>query len=154
MRKGFRLFLWTGLAALLTFLAAVNSASASEFKLLDFQEASLNYKKFLGARHWLVTSPQNELNLTLNTNFLHFLFWNNRVHSITDEANFAYVGWNYFLGIRVTRFLDVQYEHFSAHLLDGRSRDGWYPVEDSIGFKLFLYRDKSSGPAVFDVLGD
>lgn len=152
MRKGMLILAGTLAILLLLSFALPNSAAASQWKLIDFQEASINYKGFTGARHPLLEDVRNELNLTLNTNFLHAFFFNNKVHSITDSQNFALVGWNFFVGVRVTKWLDIQYEHYSRHVLDRQYRDGWFPYEDSIGIRLYLFRSDSQviGPRIFE----
>ena len=47
------------------------------------------------------------------------------------------------LGIRLGRGLDIEYEHHSQHLLDSTYPYQRFPVEDSIGVKLHLFRNSS-----------
>lgn len=147
--------------ALSTFLILTSDAHASNWKLIELREASLSVRHFLpGAYDPLVNEigvPNRELDkgidLNLNSDFLKFFYFNNVVHTRTDRGTdgsggqFRTVGWNYHLGARVSPWLSVEYEHHSQHIMDAtRSR---VPLEDSLGFKLFLFRDQRVGSAIF-----
>lgn len=131
-------------------------AEASEWHLLELQDVYANYKQFLpGGRDPLITENglpgrlmDKELNLHVDMDVLKYGYWHNMVHSMTDEdvnghGQFRLVGWNFQLGVHLGSYLDVQYEHFSQHLLDASLPYG-FPVQDSIGIVLHLYRGPSS----------
>lgn len=86
--------------------------------------------------------------LSVDTAVMHYFFFNSLVHGTSDEpisgpgyGQFRTVGWQYQLGIYVTEFLTVQYEHHSQHMLD-YSGGNHFPVENSLGFTLKLYESK------------
>jgi len=86
-----------------------------------------------------LNGPKQELNLQVDSVLFSYFYFNNRIHSQTDERQFRVVGWNFKLGISIWRNLDVEYEHFSRHLLD-RNPAFDFPVQDSIGFRLYFNR--------------
>lgn len=97
-----------------------------------------------------------ELSLTWNMDLLTHLYWNNKIESLIDkdfdnpksDSQFRIVGWNYQFGVRLTNWLWIEHEHFSKHYLDYH-QDGKYPVKDSIGFRLYFYRDEFKTKAIF-----
>lgn len=124
---------------------------------LELQEVSLHYKRFWdGGRDPLVTqngldgrAMDKELNLDINVDILRYFYWNNTVHSMTDRTidggngQFRVIGWNYKLGARIFPSFHIQYEHFSQHLLDTTYAHGGFPVQDSVGFVLYIYSSSS-----------
>lgn len=126
---------------------------------MDFialQEAMFEYKAYpLHSRQPLVTEsdfPEREiakrLSLSLNTNFLTYIYWNNRIDGFVtrwretgNAEQFRGIGWNFEVGVRAAPFLYVEYEHHSQHLLDIKGQRG-FPVEDMVGFKLFFFNAK------------
>ncbi len=144
---------------LMAFLAG-HVGAAEPFEL---NEVHIHYRDFFPNGHDpLITQnglPNRglgkELNLRVNTDVLTYGYWNNLVHSMTDEdaatganGQFRTVGWNFQLGLHATRWLDIEYEHYSQHLLDYDRRDQHFPVQDSIGIKLYLFR-KHSPASIF-----
>ena len=137
---------------LLFFLSSA-MAHCDEVTGLDLQEVSLEYKSFSsGGRDPLITQNgledralDKEVDLNVNIDILKYLYWNNTVHSMTDRftdggaGQFRLVGWDYKLGVRIFDSLHVQYEHFSQHLLDTTYKHGDFPVQDSLGFILYIY---------------
>ena len=131
---------------------------AFAWKLIELQEASVDYKYFTPkGRDPLITGNGlknkelgNELNLNVNTDFLKYFYFNNLVHSMTDRdatthtgGQFRVVGLNMVVGVRVAPFLYLYYDHFSKHVLDHHNVNDSFPVKDSFAFKLFLYgKDK------------
>ncbi len=127
-------------------------AEAGEWKVLELDAVNVNYKQFTpGGRDPLISSNglegrylDKELNLTVNSNLFKYGYWNNMVHSMTDQdldgrGQFRLVGWNMKLGVHLGPYLDVQYEHFSKHILDAPYAPG-FPVQDSVGIVIHLYR--------------
>jgi hypothetical protein len=141
-------------AGLLLALVAFPRASMADgaWKLLSLRETKLNYKYFVHpGRDPLFTdsSQKEELNLSVNTDLLSVFYWDNTVHAKTNDAQYHVVGWNIHLGVHVCRYLDVQYEHFSKHLLDSSLPYMKFPVEDSVGVNLYLYRREPAGGSLF-----
>lgn len=143
----------------ITIMATVLSlrAQADEFKPIEMQDVYVNYKQFFqGGRDPLITNNgldgrllDKELNLHFDMDVLKYGYWHNMVHSMTDQderghGQFRVVGWNFQAGVHLGSYLDVQYEHYSQHLLDA-SLPYAFPVQDSIGIVLHLYRGRNSG---------
>ena len=123
-------------------------SEAAEFQLFELKEASVTYRSFQGgARDPLYTiSPKvAEVETRLNVDVLRYMFFDNKVHGGMDQDQFRVVGWNYKLGARIAPCLDVQYEHHSQHLLDSAYPYSRFPVENSLGFTLYFYRDNNRG---------
>jgi hypothetical protein len=94
-----------------------------------------------------------QIDLNVNADILTYGFWENRVHSMTDETvdgpgQFRVVGWNYRIGVHVSKYLDVYYEHFSRHLLDTTYPTA-FPVQDSFGIKLRIFELNSPRQELF-----
>jgi hypothetical protein len=131
-------------------------SDAAEWHVIDLDGVYVNYKQFMpGGRDPLVTENglghhmDKELNLHFDSTILKYGYWNNMVHSMTDEdvnghGQFRVVGWNFQLGAHLCKYLDVQYEHYSQHLMDAQLPYG-FPVQDSVGIVLHLYRSPASG---------
>jgi hypothetical protein len=157
-RDAFSKWTWIvawGVAALLSLILGLtdNAVGSDTFKLGELEEVSAQYKHFYpGARDPLFynSNPKEELNLTVNTTLLHYLFWNNRIHSMTNASQYYVVGWNLQLGVRLTPFLELGYDHFSKHLLDDKLPNQRFPVTDAYFLNLYLYRAKHRGEAILD----
>ncbi len=127
---------------------------AREFKLIELRETTIAYRSFLpGGSDASITDNGlsnktlgEEVNLHVNVDFARYFYLNNRVHGTTDKdattgegGQFRMIGWNYSLGVRLSSYLNVEYEHHSQHALD-HTLPRHFPLEDSIGFKLFIYK--------------
>lgn len=142
------------IAAYLLVLFAValylqEDAGASENWFVQLDEVSVNYKRYHEhARHPLFvdSSLKEGVDLRMNTDLLFgTAFWDNLIHSNTDDAQYRHIGWNFRLGTRVTSFITLQYEHHSQHLLDTAYPFMKFPVEDSLGFTLTIYQYRPRG---------
>lgn len=99
-----------------------------------------------------------ELSLYWNMDILRCFYWDNKIESLLDRdwsnpksnSQFRVIGWNYQFGIRITDWFWVEHDHFSKHYLDYR-QDIKYPVKDSIGFRLYFYRDQINTKSMFGV---
>jgi hypothetical protein len=109
----------------------------------------LTGKQFMpnGFSPYMVDGPtlNKELDLHFNAKVLKVGYFDNMVWSLVDQSQFRWVGWNYKLGVHTLPFLDVEYEHFSRHILDAKDPfqthfSARYPVEDSINVNLYLLR--------------
>lgn len=125
------------------------------------EQVYINYKQFTpGGTSYLITNngiPDRSLDkgisIHFDTTFLSYLYWNNIIHAGTDKnsagsGQFRTVGWNFQLGVRLARWLDFQYEHHSQHILD-HNGPNHFPVEDSFGINVYLYRTKGVRESLF-----
>jgi len=135
-------------------LVLAHNATAGDNGIVSLREVSVDYKRFFPkGRDPLITGNGllnrelgNEVNVHINSDFMSYFYWDNMVHSLTDRdatthtgGQFRVVGWNFKLGMRVSRFINIQYEHFSKHTLDHSYAYDSFPVQDSVGVKLYLY---------------
>jgi hypothetical protein len=129
---------------------------------IELNQLGIRYRSFFpggvdplitqsGLRHNL----DKEVALIMDIDLIGDCFWNNVVHSRTDTDNlgggqFRTVGWQFDLGCHVFRNFDVYYGHHSQHLMDYNSTV-WdhFPVEDSIGFTIWVFRAKPSWKGIF-----
>lgn len=145
----------TLLSSILLFLLSTiiaKNCNASELDGFKLDELSINYKRFIGeTRHplFLNSKQKEEVDLNFNTTILNYMFWDNTIHSMTDDSQYKIVGWNLKIGVRLFDNLDFQAEHFSKHLLDETYSVMRFPVENSIGFKWTLYKDNKKKESIF-----
>ena len=146
--------LWMRLWPLTLLSQLLLAGELPDQKVLELEEASITLNQFLpGGSYPLITENglsnralDKELNLNLNMSVFKYGFWDNRIHSMTDSGTngdrgqFRLIGWNFKLGVHLGKRFDIYYEHFSQHLLDAQFKWGRFPVQDSIGIKLILYR--------------
>jgi hypothetical protein len=146
MRKTWIVFVVAIAAILYLTMESAARATDGSFDVIKLRDVSLEYKRFVHpGRDPLFTQQlphKEELNLHMDTDVLVYGFWNNTVHAMTDDAQYRVVGWKFQFGLHVTPYLDVQYSHFSKHLLDREGLPGGFPVEDSVGFHLYIWRNK------------
>ncbi len=133
------------------FVALILGATCANADVLELRDVALQYKHFVDAgRDPMLDAPQkDEYNLALNMDLLGAGYWNNRVHTKTDPAQFRVVGWELQIGAHLSNSFDVFYNHHSQHLLDKVGPNG-FPVEDSIGVNIYLYHSRSPKGAVFE----
>lgn len=107
---------------------------------VEIRDLSLEYRQFQEGSilHELPDqfAARGELNLDLDMRLVGPLFWRNRVHSLIDQSQFRLIGWNFVLGWEVTDWLELNWEHFSRHLLDAQYPNRHFPVEDSLGLRI------------------
>lgn len=147
------------IVAMLVFLVAFlrgTTLLATDTPLIQFQNLSLTYQKYAeGSRDPLVnqgTLPGRFMNFSFDLNFqvslLHVVYFDSIINSFANESQFSLVGWHYFVGLHVIPTLDVYYEHWSQHALDSSFSQG-YPVQDSVGFKWWLYKSDEKQRSLF-----
>jgi len=151
------------LAMVLGFLLATSLARAGDFHFLELNELSLDLKSYMDGGHYpLITDNglyggrllDKELNMTVKTDILHYLYWDSTIHSMTDRTKdkqhgqFRTVGLEFGFGVRLSSSVEVGYYHFSEHMLDA-SFPWHFPVRDAIQVKFFLYRAKGQRETVF-----
>lgn len=155
-------FIWGFIIGMIVW---THQANASEFHLIELRDAYIDYHQFLpGGSDPLITQNglpdralDRELDLHLDVDFLKFGYFNNMVHSMTDQGadgsmgSFRVVGWNWRLGVRVTPFLDLWIDHYSQHLLDTTYAYGHFPLQDSVGFTVRFFDIDQSKSALLNV---
>lgn len=144
------------LALLLLITSSISSLAADRGKqnwFIQVDELSLQYKKFnQSARHPLFYNSQMKEGIDLNMNTdlaFGLIFWDNKIHTTTNSAQYYLIGWQFKFGTHITEFLDVQYEHHSQHLLDDNYPYMSFPVEDSLGFTLRIIGGGDRGTSLF-----
>ena len=122
----------------------LTSAEASEFQVLQLKEVRVQYKRFVDPGRDALLYPEvhkEGLGVAIDTDVMRYLFWKSEVGALTTDAQYRAVWLEMTLGLRITQWLEVQAHHKSEHLLD---RDhafmDRFPVQDSVGFTLYLYR--------------
>ncbi len=145
-----------GLALGVGFALIGRCVQADEFKAINLDQVYLEYRQYFhGGRDPLITSNglsnrelEKELNIGIDTRLLKFGYWNNIVHSTTDQdrdnhhGQFRLIGLESRLGIRISQHLDISYYHHSQHLLDTSYAHDDFPVRDGIELKIYLYSPK------------
>ena len=136
---------------ILGLVSTLLSECRAEFIELD--KLSVEYRDYFdGGSDPLITNngiPNRTLgkglDFNLDTNIFSVLYWNNKVHSMTDEivnsggkGQFRAIGWKFDLGVRATPYLNIYYRHHSQHLLDA-SLPYHFPVNDSVGIELIIF---------------
>lgn len=163
--------LYVGLAVLIiiacSIALALQPAEAREFHVLELKEVSMGYKDFFDGAYdpFLNESgmadrqKDKQVNLFINMDVAKYFYWNNRIHGTTDEGTDGYgkgngkgqfrmIGWNFQLGVRPFSRVKLEYEHHSQHMLDW-DRKAKFPVEDSIGIKIEVYRSPEPSDSIF-----
>ena len=138
---------------LLLLLLCTNAYAANDNWFIQVDELTLNYKKYHpSSRHPLFydSKMKEGIDLTMNNDLgFGLLFWDNVIHSATNSSQYYLVGWQFKLGLRMTQFLTVQYEHHSQHVLDSTYPNMKFPVEDSVGFTLRILSTTKRGKSIF-----
>ena len=79
------------------------------------------------------------------------VYWNNNVHGETvDTGVFQIVGWQWEMGIRITKQVSLFRDHHSRHRLEDRPEKRFkegsqFPVEDRYGIRFILIRETLGG---------
>lgn len=133
-------------------LSILSVQSCQAWELLEVKRVDLTYINFFpGGRDPLVTAnglPDRQLGkavgLNLDIDVAEFVYFNNWVHTATDEhiithsGQFRSVGWQSELGVRITQQVEIFFQHHSQHVLDTFHQTMGFPVQDGIGFRLKL----------------
>jgi hypothetical protein len=156
MLKSMTEFVCVYLMLLCSFLLwLTGDADAAENWFIQPDELSVQYKGFhKSARHPLFTdsTPKEGIDLVMNTDLLFgTAFWDNTIHSTTDDSQYRHIGWQFKLGTRVASFLTIEYQHHSQHLLDTSYPHMKFPVEDSLGFTLHIYNARPRGNSLLGI---
>jgi hypothetical protein len=92
--------------------------------------------------------PKEGLAVNVKIDLLGPIYWNNRVHAVTDPGQYRLIGLKFELGVRVFESLDIEYRHHSQHLIDAVGPTK-FPVEDSLGVHWTIYQAPVSHPTIF-----
>lgn len=128
-------------------LAISQFANASDFKVMELQELSIDYKNFsmLNANNYnsllYPEKAKESLNVNINTNFLNYAYWDSTIESMTTDKQYRSIGLETRVGVRIHSYVDLGLYHHSEHLID-RPHDfmSHFPVVDAIELKLYLFR--------------
>ena len=124
------------------------TANATDYKILELDSLYVDYKNFAQSTRdplFYASTKKESLSLNMNTNLIDFIYLDSRVHGETNYAKYELVGLEIRLGARITRSLEVGYQHHSQHLLDDRYPYMGFPVEDSFNVRLYLYGNSKRG---------
>lgn len=124
-----------------------NRSVFSNIKLLDVDEFYIDYEQFRNRRDPYLYEYndrwRDRTNVKFNINILGALYFDSRIHMETlDTGVYKSGGWEWYVGARVTSWLDVYAHHHSQHVfeknvvtVDGKNT---FPVEDSYGIRVKL----------------
>lgn len=135
----------------LLFMFTTANAAIIPFKLDEVRIDARQYMKNGHTPYMTNGSVLNKgLDLHINNDVLRYMYINNMIWSLADQHQFRWVGWNYKIGACIMPFLDLEVDHFSRHVLERAYsvKGEKFVVEDSIGFRLYLYR-ASPGVSIF-----
>lgn len=128
---------------LLLLLCVTISKRAHSIEPVKLRDVFIDYRDFTFARDPVLSAAgyelQKQLDLTLNSTLADYVFWKNKVHSQTDQRQFRLVGWESRVGITLHKNLELEYGHFSRHILDGVTPNE-FPVQDWFGFRFYFNR--------------
>jgi hypothetical protein len=116
---------------------------------IELQELNIDGYKYVGTpnNYYINQIPNNKptygLDLNIKFDVLRYFYMNHLVHGTVAEeqglgSQFRMVGWKFDLGLRFLHHLDFYYQHHSQHYLD--YNNGGFPVQDVIGFRLYIYK--------------
>lgn len=92
------------------------------------------------------------LELNLNTNILHYFYWDNYVHAETDYSQFRHIGYNFRFGVRVFDWLELYWHHHSQHAMDDTYPAPMrFPAEDAYAFKIKVWEQRPRGKALLEL---
>lgn len=145
---------------LVLLLALTNNVSfASETKVkynpyMKLKHFSLDIGKFTGNKEPMIPEIEGPMwSYRIATNFdlefFKYIFWRNQVHGEAAYAKFYSVGWEYDLGFKLGKQIEIFWHHHSRHTMDidlpiyynritGELDQLDYPVEDSIVLRLIF----------------
>lgn len=131
------------LALLALFLCSIGQANdLSEWHLVEMDKTYIDYMHFTYAAEPFFQpyyTPTTRLDLHVDLKLLDdAMFFNNMVHTETDQTQFRSVGWNYRLGVHLGDSVDLYFEHYSIHLLDAIPQFDY--KYDAIGVRIYLYK--------------
>lgn len=143
--------------ALISSAPSCNVALANE-KSLKLDYSALTFSRIACNRDLLVpeidcTKWRGAVELQTDFSSYNLLFMRNRVHGEGTRSKFMTVGWEYDLGLKLDRQLEVGWYHHSRHVMeqkaptvtsaDGRSTiTNKFPIYDAYYMRFILYTGK------------
>lgn len=145
----------------------LSSGAQAQYKLLDVDVVNMQFAQFACNRDPIIPElscndwrGRAEINADLRV--LEYLYWKNSIHGEGTNSAFKTMGWHFELGINVSKYIDIFYEHHSRHVLDqgnathfshdGMSRMTRFPVEDSYGVRFKFYENTKKRSSLSDKL--
>jgi len=134
----------------------IGSAYSDDFHIVNLNELSLDYKNYHvvnpNAHNMLIwpNVPKEGVNVGIKLDLFKYLYWDSTIESLTDDAQYASIGLETRLGVRVSDSLELGFYHHSQHVLDSQYTymNGHFPEEDAVEVKLYLYKEKGQRPGV------
>jgi len=136
---------------LITSMAVLFSLPANAYDLdlegfysgnwLSVDESYIEYRKYEAYRNPYVPDENWNFRGEFHNKFSAYklVYWDVNLHMSMDESQIRYAGLEYYLGVKVTPWLDAIKYHHSEHVLEkeipGNKR---FPVEDSYGFRIYF----------------
>ncbi|HUR99057.1 MAG TPA: hypothetical protein VMZ26_13405 [Pyrinomonadaceae bacterium] len=89
--------------------------------------------------------------LVMNVDVLGPFFWDNAIRAMTDVGGaYRLIGWNFFLGLRVSKYVKLGYEHFSQHRIGAEELRPHFPLYDGFFVSWTIFRSTSPERFVFE----
>ncbi len=151
---------------LLAFFMVSFTANAQEWKLLDVDSMNIEVARFKCNREPM--TPQyncadytGRVSANFNLRVAEVAYWDNNVHTEAIESTVKTVGWQYELGLHITKSIDLYWEHHSRHIMEGEQplhvnertgvvgRDR-FSLEDSFGVRFIFYTNPKPEQSLFD----
>jgi hypothetical protein len=118
-------------------------AAAKDWHLIELHDVAIEYRRFVDDGRDTLIYPhvhKEALNLSVDMDVLRYFYWDNTIHSLTDQSQYRGIGLELSFGIRLNDSWAVQYHHYSQHVLDEPIHTlPRFPVEDSVGIVFKLY---------------
>lgn len=138
---------------ILVMIAGMPMSEAGEWRLLEIDKMDLEYSK-LNPSNRDPYAPEytdrwkDRTSLKWNLEVLNrVLFWDNNVHMETvDTGQVKTLGWEFYAGAHLGKYLDFFHYHHSRHIEDEPPQQDYnypdssskFPVEDSWGVRIHL----------------
>lgn len=152
MKSSWKRILIDGLILAAVALAAIGIAWLMEKKVnaAEITYAAIEYQYFHKSARFAEMpnhTAKEGLGVRFNVKLVGPLYWNNRIHALTDSGQYRLVGWNFEVGLHplfwiddpYARGLQFFYNHHSQHLLEDKHPEMKFPVNDSLGLRWVIY---------------
>lgn len=109
------------------------------YHVLNVEKFSYEHKWTDKVRDPFIPNERNwryKDNLYWNVSIFKEFFWDNNVEMYSTDSKVLSVGWQFYMGVRVTDWLDIVKDHHSRHVMEEERPSHSFPVEDSYGFRL------------------
>lgn len=112
---------------------------------MTITDLSIDYARIAGGGRFLESPSlpfRERIALNLGVDFTDWLYMRHKIHGATTKKQFHWVGWQFDIGTRPFKWLELGFRHHSQHTLDGPSPGYRFPVEDSIFVRLNVLGEK------------